>query len=273
MSDGTGIEWAGASWNPMVGCSPCSPGCDHCYAARMAHRLGSNPLTPQYQGLTSPFPFVCDPTSHPFNGTIRFVPEALAALKKWRQPRRVFVCSMGDLFAPQPDYMKVQEVLNAMRESPHHTYLLLTKRPQRMAEALALNGPIPDNWHVGVTVCNQQEVEEKLPVLLSIPAKVRWASVEPMLGPMDMGHGSMLGGDNFLCRGLQWVVCGGETGPGARPVDPRWVVDLYGQCQASRVPFFAKKFLKWTGRDGLGLQDNLDLGDALATRQLPEEGR
>jgi protein gp37 len=258
----------------------------------MAHRLGRIATTPQYNGLTRPEADVSDwderiqdcriGTKHIYNGTIRFVPEALAALKKWRKPRRVFVCSMGDLFHENNPDRDIMAVLNAMRDAPQHTYLLLSKRPGYMADALKLwarlahtedygSAPIPDNWHVGVTVCNQQEADEKLPVLLSIPAKVRWVSAEPMLGPVDSGVAKAGGG---MCV-PEWVVCGGETGPGARPVDPRWVVDLYRQCREAGVPFFAKQFPKWEPSPYTldVLTDGEVMARAMITRELPEEER
>jgi protein gp37 len=252
----------------------------------MAHRLGHNPATPQYAGLVtvgagdckacSPWPEhsgeyrrchdrPCVRPFYAFNGTTRFVPSALDKLTHWRKPRRVFVCSMSDLF--HENLVEVRyHVFRAMLDAPQHTYLLLTKRPEVMASECALFAPtigkvLPPNWWVGVTVCNQEEADAKIPHLLRIPAKVRWISAEPLLGPLDISE--------HLPR-LSWVVCGGETGPNARPVVRRWVADLYRQCADAGVPFFAKRFpfLTVEGNDWRGWGDNWQA--AVDTREYPE---
>jgi protein gp37 len=318
MSDNTQIEWAEATINPIVGCSPCSPGCDNCYAARMAHRLGGNELTPQYNGLTTRFEERCNKgfINHPcgphmvcydcagggaprFNGTIRFVPEVLEKLKHWRTPRRVFVCSMSDLFHEGVgDYARM-EVFRAMAAARQHTYQLLTKRAEHLWWAFrqcehCVTSP-PPNWWWGVTACNQEEADKKIPHLLKVPAKVRWISAEPLLAPLDIMpylpgdwwcptcqaylSGAQVTNDERhetcgteLSSGdIRWLVVGGETGPHARPVDPWWVVDLYRQCKAAGVPFFAKKFPHLSRPvDILSATEQADWYTALETREYPE---
>lgn len=257
MSSNSKIEWTEATWNPIIGCSKCSPGCLNCYAERMAHRLGQIKATPQYAGLTA-----CGM----WTGETRFNRE-VSSPWRWKKPRRIFVCSMGDLFHESLEHHQIHAVLDIMHHAPQHTYILLTKRPARMKEVLA-SYPLPSasckNWWFGATVCNQEEADEKIPVLLSIPAAVRWVSVEPMLGPIDLSrylgfqHEDELEIENVMpqpdpwaalgmpmhdpwIRGLDWVVCGGETGPGARPMDPTWARSLRDQCHRAGTPFFFKK--------------------------------
>jgi protein gp37 len=263
----------------------------------MAHRLGHNPTTPQYAGLTE-----TGADGHTrFNGTVRFVPEVLDKLKHWRKPRRVFVCSMSDLFHEGLKDRETLAVLNAMAAAPQHTYQLLTKRPWNMVDLLRLWGrlahteeygsaPIPPNWWMGVTICNQAEADAKIPHLLKVPAKVRWLSVEPMLGPVDLsawfdapndycpahdyGDPGYPPAECSYCRippRPTWLVVGGETGPHARPVDPWWVVDLYRQCEAAGAPFFAKKFPHvYPSVDLMSAGGQADWYTALETREYPE---
>lgn len=230
MADKTKIEWCDATWNPITGCTPCSPGCDHCYAAILARRFpglhdAGNPLWPA-------MPFYRQ----------QFHPERLDKPLHWRKPRRIFVGSMTDMFhdAMRPDWLI--SVLNIILTADWHTYMLLTKRPQNVGAAL---WELPNVW-LGVTVCNQAEADAKIPVLLQTPAALRFVSVEPMLGAVDL--------EKFLCArtdkngepiglrrdGIDWVICGGETGPGARKTHWTWPNDLRDQCAATGVPFFYK---------------------------------
>jgi protein gp37 len=212
------------------------------------------------------------PTTYAFNGTIRFVPSALDKLAHWRKPRRVFVCSMSDLFHKDVTEHWWRQVFGAMEAAPQHTYLLLTKRPHLMDDRYALYSHWPprdpeglgyphwpENWWVGVTVCNQAEADAKLPALMRIRAAVRFVSVEPMLGPVVLPSPLP-----------EWVICGGETGPHARPVVRKWVANLYRQCADAGVPFFAKRFpfLTVEGNDWRGWGDNWQA--AIDTREYPE---
>jgi protein gp37 len=222
------IEWTDETWNPITGCTPISEGCDHCYAQRMAKRLAGR------YGY---------PDDDPFRVT--FHSNRLGQPLKWKKPRRVFVCSMGDLFHPGVSFAKHQSVFSGCYNAPQHTYLFLTKRPRVAYNAFGswLGGhAMPRNWWVGVTAENQARADKRIPVLLEIPAAVRFVSIEPMLGPVDLTramYGEKPKGMN--CFGLtdgfgyeamlHWVICGGETGPGARPMRPEW-----GPVAAGPVP-------------------------------------
>ena len=246
MADKTKIEWCDATWNPITGCTPCSPGCAHCYARTLAGRF------PQVHG---------GEFAH-----IKFHPDRLNQPMHWRRPRRVFVCSMGDLFHGQIVDDDIADVYRTMALCPQHTFLLLTKRPER-AHALLTKWtlgrfgvcdarptgspmPLPNVW-LGVTICNQAEADAKIPVLLRTPAALRFVSIEPMLGPVHLKpwwlngiapYDSDDGKPHWTGGGprLDWVICGGETGPGARPMCLTWAHDLCSQCQQAGVPFFFK---------------------------------
>lgn len=249
----TAIEWTDYSWNPITGCSPVSEGCQNCYARRMANRLRGR----------------CGyPKENPFKVTLH--PERLDEPLKWRKPRKVFVCSMSDLFHPDVPFEYIAKVWQTMNNAEQHTFLVLTKRPKRMAEFLSLLAwythdrevepaeavlgtggkyTLPNVW-LGVTAENQARADERIPILLQIPATVRFVSVEPMLGPVDiykyldiydpptLSNPDGYNPDKVL---LDWVICGGETGPGARPMHPDWVRSLVLQCKNAGVPIFVKQ--------------------------------
>jgi protein gp37 len=165
----TKIEWAEESWNPVTGCDPVSPACRNCYAKPMAYRLRGR----------------CGyPADEPFRVTMH--PDKLDRPKRWKDPRRVFVVSMGDLFhaAVPGDYRDM--ILDVIRDTPRHTYLMLTKRPERMADYFTRQ-PVPDNCMIGVTVEGQQRADERLPILRAIDAPVRFVSVEPLLEAWTSG--------------------------------------------------------------------------------------
>lgn len=253
----TRIEWADAVWNVTSGCSPVSEGCQNCWAKRYAHRLRGR------------FGY---PADDPFRVTLH--PERLKEPLRWSKPRRVFVCSMGDLFHPEVPETFIAQVLHEMCWRPEHTFLVLTKRPDRMAELLCgsrfrdllakqflyrieeyvsiyhprRNWPLPNLW-LGVTAENQARADERIPILLQIPAAVRWVSCEPLLGPIDLHdylwnhHDGTAAGYPVAWAekgGIHWVVVGGETGPGARPCHPDWIRRIRDDCVAARVPFFLK---------------------------------
>lgn len=261
----TKIEWADATINPVVGCSPCSPGCDNCYAERFAARLVKHPKTAKkYSGVVD--------EKGKWTGVIDFDVSCLVKLP--RKPKRIFVGSMCDLFHDSVMDNHLEQIMGHLgltRDNAHHTFMLLTKRPERMRDFFTRWEPYrkATNVWLGVTVCNQAEADEKIPVLLQTPAAVRFVSVEPMLGPVDLGHLSWTdiigstaeknaltgktwiqgncGESSQTLQGnrLDWVICGGETGPGARPMHPDWVRGLRDQCQAAGTPFFFKSWGEW----------------------------
>lgn len=246
----TKIEWAEKTWNPVTGCTKASEGCANCYAERMSKRLAGR---------------VGYPADEPFKVTLH--PDRLKEPLRWKKPARIFVCSMSDLFHEDIPFEFIAKVFDVIHNARNHTYLLLTKRPQRMKEFIEWcfrywewetwvdwEGEFRHLW-LGVTAENQQTADERIPILLQIPAAVRWVSVEPMLGPVNLtsiDHGwqinALTGEQSDMCRPyydtgkLNWVACGGESGHGARPMHPDWARDLRDQCQATNVPYFFKQW-------------------------------
>jgi protein gp37 len=273
----TRIEWADETWNPMTGCTPVSEGCEHCYAERMAGRNLPVTRCPDCNGgYTMPGPggdlFPCERCNsgdlaevHPGNVGFAptFHPDRLDIPLHWRKPRRVFVCSMSDLFHEAFTDQQILRVLDLANAAPQHTYMVLTKRPARARSVIThwnvheknsfIHQPLPNLW-LGVTAENQQRADERIPILLDTPAAVRFVSVEPMLGPVDLApwlpddRWSISGATmtyEWRERALDWVILGGETGPGARPMQPEWALHAYCQCKAAGVPFFWKQAGKW----------------------------
>lgn len=304
----TKIEWADITINPVVGCSHCSPGCDHCYAERFAARLAKNPKTAaKYRGVVDGNGKWTGKINNSIMWTDSNTPHRVSGKNK-----RVFVGSMTDLFHPNVSRESLDEIFasilfdHIVTTGRRHTYIVLTKRADRMLdyfspgpEAMlrrwgdAGNGwlhvgdgdeyfseyaegqTIPQPGHerhpnmrheylwplpnilLGVTVCNQAEADAKIPLLLQTPAAVRFVSIEPMLGPVDLTR--FLDMEDRRYRGddtsgfldyepsLHWIICGGETGPGARPMHPDWVRSLRDQCQAAGTPFFFKGWGEWHG--------------------------
>jgi protein gp37 len=255
MSDKTKIEWADATWNPVTGCTPVSPGCEHCYAKRLADRF------PQVHGER-----VIDVgdvnTRLPFN-QIEFHPDRLEIPLHWREPRRIFVCSMGDLFHPDVRPEWIYRVLDVIAVCPQHTFMVLTKRPENILDKLpddygtTCGGVLPNLW-LGVTAENQEMADKRMPILLQVPAAKRFVSVEPMLGPVWLSQnwqdylvgwetqaGIDKNGDpepyQSQTEKLDWVICGPETSPGARHMNLDWARSLRDQCVAADVPFFYKR--------------------------------
>ena len=267
----TKIEWTEETWNPVTGCTKISAGCQHCYAERMAHRLAGR--------------FGYPPAPDQFKVTLH--PDRLDDPLHWNKPRKVFVCSMGDLFHENVDPEIIMQVIDVIVATPKHTYQILTKRPERMYRYLKqyfkhISKKVPTNLRLGVTAENQEAADERIPWLLKTTAAVRFVSVEPMLGPvlLDDGCNSWLTchgpdpkeygdeccesyavyGEHF--HGIDWVICGGETGPGARPMDWFWAESLHQQCLDADVPFFFKK-------PGDAFEDNPHLLP-LSVRQWPK---
>ena len=220
MSDGSAIEWTDATWNPVRGCTKVSAGCALCYAERFSERFRGVPNHPFEQGFD-----------------LRLVPEKLDQPRRWRRPRRIFVNSMSDLFHPGVPESHIAKVGQVMSEVRRHTYQVLTKRHERMREKL--NGPLswmgelPNVWY-GVSVENRRQGLPRLDALRDIPARLRFASIEPLLE--DLG--------DFDLSGIDWVIVGGESGPGARAMEEAWVRGVLRQCRRDGVPFF---FKQWGG--------------------------
>jgi protein gp37 len=230
----TSIQWTDETWNPVVGCARVSPGCENCYAERVAHRG----LTERHRGLT-----VVGKHGPRWIGEARFVPEALGKPLHWRKPRRVFVNSMSDLFHDDITFEQIAAVFGVMAATPHLTYQVLTKRPARMVEFFRwmVRPPLPNVW-LGVSVEDQRRADERIPLLLECPAAVRFLSVEPLLGPVYLDYAAFNGCDSFgSMPWIGWVIVGGESGPGARVCDLDWIREVVKQCRVAGVPCFVKQ--------------------------------
>lgn len=229
----TKIEWCEETWNVVTGCTPVSEGCQNCYAKRMANRLRGR------------FGY---PEDEPFRVTLH--PDKLEQPLKWKKPRKIFVCSMGDLFHEDVPFMFITNIMGVINACKHHTFIILTKRPDNIInyldwlnklagkESLSTGWPFPNVW-LGVTAENQEATDKRIPILLQIPAKVRFVSVEPMVGPVRLKTERDLINPNDIC--LDWVIAGAESGPGARPMQIEWARDLRDQCVNANVPFFLKQ--------------------------------
>ena len=215
MPSASKIEWTETTWNPVSGCSKISSGCLNCYAERMAHRLKAMG-NPNYRNGF-------DVTLHP---------HLVEAPLSWRSSRLVFVNSMSDLFHEDIPIDFIREVFSTMERAHWHTFQILTKRSERLRE-LASGLQWPSNVWMGVSV-EDDEVRHRLDDLRQVNAAVRFLSLEPLIGPLS----------DLDLQGIHWVIVGGESGPGARPMEPEWVLDLRDQCRAVTVPFF---FKQWGG--------------------------
>lgn len=217
MAMGSDIEWTESTWNPVTGCTKVSPGCKHCYAERMAERL---------QAMGQP--------NYRDGFAVTLQLHMLDLPLGWRRPRLVFVNSMSDLFHERVPLAYVQQVFAVMAAASQHRFQILTKRADRLVE-LAPALPWPPNVWMGVSV-ETQAYAERIDRLRCVPAAVKFLSLEPLLGPLSA----------LDLREIGWVIVGGESGPGARPLEQEWVVEIRDQCQAAGVPFF---FKQWGGRN------------------------
>ena len=225
-------------WSLVDGCTPCSPGCDHCWSAAMMHRFHSFWVSRNHLPLIA---------NGKFTGEIYTRPERLSIPLKRRKPTVYAV--WNDLFHEAVPFQFQLDAWLAMEQSQQHTFLLLTKRPEQMAyffkalyrQPLDRSGiPVLDNLWPGITVCNQKEADEKIPVFLQVPGK-KFLSIEPMLGAVDLQYPTFNGADSIeSLEGIDVVILGGETGPGARPMRPDWVRSVRDQCAVAGVPFFFK---------------------------------
>jgi protein gp37 len=229
MSDRSTIEWTNATWNPITGCTRVSPGCDHCYALTFAERFRGVPNHPYEQGFD-----------------LKLWPDRLGLPFKWKQPRRIFVNSMSDLFHKDVPDDFILNVFNTMIAASQHIYQVLTKRPSRLVNTqltekitqsiyrLTGSSSWPTHIWLGVSVETSQYAW-RADALRKIPASVRFISAEPLLGPLD----------DLRLEGIHWLISGGESGPGYRYCDPEWVRSLRDRCQKEGVAFFHKQ---WGGR-------------------------
>jgi protein gp37 len=255
MSDNTAIEWTDATWNPIVGCSVVSPGCTNCYAMRLAGtRLRHHPTRKNLTTMSKAGPV--------WNGQVRLNEATLDQPLRWRRPRKIFVCAHGDLFHESVPDAWIDRVFAVMALAPRHTFQVLTKRAERMRGLLRdstmddrlceLNQESgPRGWplrnvHLGVSIEDQTRAEERIPLLLQTPAAVRFVSAEPLLGPvMIPGLYQTADRGGNAVRALDWVIVGGESGLGARPMHPDWARELRDQCVEASVPFFFKQWGEW----------------------------
>lgn len=217
------IEWTDATWNPVTGCTKVSSGCAHCYAERMAKRL---------EGMGQP--------NYRNGFKLTLQPQMLDIPLRWRKPKRIFVNSMSDLFHKDVPVKFIRRVFAVMREADWHQYQVLTKRADRLRR-LGPRLSWPDHVWMGVSVESHQYVS-RIDGLRESGAAIKFLSLEPLLGPLP----------NLDLDGIDWVIVGGESGPGARPMNADWVRDIQEQCQRAGVPFFFKQwggvFKKTAGR-------------------------
>lgn len=226
MAGKTTIEWTEATWNPVTGCTRVSPGCAHCYAETFAERWRGVPGHPYEQGFD-----------------LKLWPRRLEAPYQWKRPRLVFVNSMSDLFHEDIPEDFIRQVFAVMADVPRHTFQVLTKRHERLAD-LSRSLPWPPNVWMGVTIENRRFVH-RADFLRQVPAAVRFVSAEPLLGPLT----------GFDMSGLDWIIGGGESGPRHRPVKIDWLRSLRDQCVAENVPFFFKQWGGYRPKTGGRLLD------------------
>jgi len=215
MGQNSAIEWTGSTWNPVTGCVKISPGCLHCYAERMAKRLQAMGQPNYAQGFK-----------------LAMHEHALELPLKWKKSQTIFVNSMSDLFLKDVPVSFIKKVFDVMNRAHWHTFQVLTKRADRLLEVCKVL-PWAENIWMGVTVENSDYIH-RIDCLRETGAYMKFLSIEPLLGPIR----------NLNLDGIDWVIVGGESGPGARPVSPDWVTDIRDQCRAERVPFF---FKQWGG--------------------------
>ncbi|MGD0871014.1 MAG: phage Gp37/Gp68 family protein [Bryobacteraceae bacterium] len=215
MANSSHIEWTDATWNPVTGCSKISPGCKYCYAEHLAYRLQAMGQVNYRNG---------------FGVTLQ--PHMLEHPLRWRQPRRVFVNSMSDLFHDDVPAPYIMRVFDVMAQAPWHQYQVLTKRSERLLELNPILKWQPQIW-MGVSVENEDYLF-RVEHLRRTGAAIKFLSIEPLLGRLR----------NLRLRGIDWVIVGGESGPHARPMDPAWVRELRDRCGSAHVPFF---FKQWGG--------------------------
>ena len=257
MAEKSRIEWTDATWNPTTGCTLISPGCKFCYAAELAAgRLKNHPsriglARRNRRGFSA------------FTGELRFNEAWLDQPLRWRKPRRIFVCAHSDLFHDEMPRQWIDKIFAVMACSPRHVFQILTKRPARMRSYMlddprdAINSeaaplvhwddmpetswPLPNVW-LGVSAEDQDHADQRIPALLETPAAMRFLSAEPLLGRIDVSRYLPHPWESPEHGRLDWIIAGGESGAGARPMHPDWPRVLRDQCTAARVPFFFKQW-------------------------------
>lgn len=246
MSTRSTIEWTETTWNPVTGCSKISQGCTHCYAERMAMRLQAMGISRYRNGF--------DVAVHE---------EALTEPLRWRQPRLVFVNSMSDLFHPSVPVPFIEAVFAIMNRAARHTFQVLTKRPERVQLLGDRVSWTPNIW-LGVSIESERWLSRRA-LLVDTGAQTKFLSLEPLLSPLP----------DLELAGIDWVIAGGESGPGARPMQPAWVRDIRDACVRNGVPFFFKQwggvFKKRTGRELDGRTWN-QMPDGVARSSVPPTG-
>jgi protein gp37 len=285
MGDKTGIEWTDATWNVIYGCSRVSPGCENCYAETFTHRF-SGQKGHRMEGLT-----VLRKSGPSWTGKITLAPDRLDQPLRWQRPRMIFVNSLSDVFHKDVPFEFVAAMFGVMGLAQDHTFQILTKRHERMVEFyewmvtasakrnmtpfqfclrvmekkapditipgelyqghVALNWPLDNVW-MGVSVEDQERCEERIPYLQQVPAAVRFLSMEPMVGEVN----------DLDLAGIHWVILGGESGPGSRPMNPEWVRYVRDRCDEEGVPFFMKQWGQHDA-DGIKAKSKKDNGCAL----------
>lgn len=277
------IEWTEVTWNPVLGCAKVSEGCRNCYAMSMSARIANaaqvkdeqSPVEKGYMDIVKR-----DENGKylpKWTGTVALIEDRLEDPLKWQKPRKVFVNSMSDLFHPDVPFEFIDKVFAVMAMTPQHVYQILTKRPERMKEYFRrrhvasyvreqmniisdvyqewIEWPLPNVW-LGTSVEDQRAADERIQHLLQCPAKVRFLSCEPLLGPVDLtdvSYGNQLYDslkgiadlDPTMNESIHWVIVGGESGHNARPMGAQWVKDIRDQCREADVPFFFKQWGKW----------------------------
>lgn len=217
----TSIEWTDSTWNPVIGCTKISPGCKNCYAEA---------ITKRFAGVRG----------HPFElgFQIRLRPDKLDEPARWKTPRKIFTCSMSDLFHEQVPFEFIEQVFEVMKTEKRHTFQLLTKRAERLLE-LSPRLDWPPNIWMGVSV-EYDELKYRIQYLQAVPAAVRFISFEPLLGSIPYVN----------LTGIDWVIVGGESGTHARKMETEWATEIRDQCIANHVPFFFKQFGGRRGKKG-----------------------
>lgn len=238
----TTIEWTDETWNPITGCTKYSEGCAHCYAESMANRLKLMGVKKYANGFS-----------------VTLHPDVLKEPLSWLKPRNIFVCSMSDLFHEDVPFDFIDNIICIIKQTPHHRYQLLTKRPERMREYFS-NRTVPDNVWLGTTVENSN-YKNRIEILKTIKAKIHFLSCEPLLGPL---------GDLDL-SGIEWVIVGGESGPKARRMQPEWVKMIREKASNCGIPFFFKQWGTW-GSDGVkrSKKANGKLLDGSLIQEMPK---
>ena len=236
----TTIEWTDFTWNPVTGCHKVSPGCKNCYAETITNRFAKTWGVKSFRDVVLHEDRLSEPTKNK---------------KKWAG-KKVFVCSMSDLFQELVNDHFIWRVFQQMHFMPDTTFQILTKRLERAALFLKDWIPAPNVW-IGSSVENQETANERIPLLLQIPAAVRFLSCEPLLEPIDLGYylrygQSATANDLPQLKKIHWVIAGGESGHNARPMHPDWVRSLRDQCAAANVPFLFKQWGEWAPTDGNG---------------------